>query len=221
METLVTPSADPDMHSDDSRPVKKTEFSPGSTSKTSTTLVGQVRGEPAPIPNKESATPRKIKPKNQNKTSNFDSGHDSPSSSPSPIVPQSQKIRSSMSSTHSSDTKSSSTVSSMRPKSQYLAELPPRPPKKQRHSYHQPSLDENGHSDLSNPEPSNHNRGNRAQHPSSTQGISSGNVSRKTDDNITYADLDPKAFMVPANHVLPSPSKHKYAEVTVSRSRIV
>ena len=46
-------------------------------------------------------------------------------------------------------------------------------------------------------------------------------------DMVTYADLDPKAFMVPANKVLPtgsfsdSSSKSEYAEISVSRSKLV
>lgn len=49
-------------------------------------------------------------------------------------------------------------------------------------------------------------------------------------DMITYADLDPKAFMVPANKVLPSTvngafsdssSKSTYAEISMSRSQLV
>lgn len=49
-------------------------------------------------------------------------------------------------------------------------------------------------------------------------------------DMITYADLDPKAFMVPANKVLPSTmngafsdssSKSTYAEISMSRSKLV
>jgi len=46
-------------------------------------------------------------------------------------------------------------------------------------------------------------------------------------DMVTYADLDPKAFMVPANKVLPtgsfsdSSSRSTYAEISVSRSKLV
>jgi len=46
-------------------------------------------------------------------------------------------------------------------------------------------------------------------------------------DNITYADLDPKAFMIPQNKVLPSrktsssDSRSTYAEISVSKSHLV
>lgn len=46
-------------------------------------------------------------------------------------------------------------------------------------------------------------------------------------DNITYADLDPKAFMIPQNKVLPSrkasssDSRSTYAEISVSKSCLV
>ena len=45
-------------------------------------------------------------------------------------------------------------------------------------------------------------------------------------DNITYADLDPKAFMRPENRVLPTSdlknnSKTAYAKINVSKSQLV
>lgn len=46
-------------------------------------------------------------------------------------------------------------------------------------------------------------------------------------DNITYADLDPKAFMIPQNKVLPtrkassSDSRSTYAEISISKSKLV
>ena len=46
-------------------------------------------------------------------------------------------------------------------------------------------------------------------------------------DNITYADLDPKAFMIPQNKVLPSrktsssDSRSTYAEISVSKSQLI
>jgi len=46
-------------------------------------------------------------------------------------------------------------------------------------------------------------------------------------DNITYADLDPKAFMVPQNKVLPSrktsssDSRSTYAEISISKSQLI
>merc|ERR1712142_727917 len=46
-------------------------------------------------------------------------------------------------------------------------------------------------------------------------------------DNITYADLDPKAFMIPRNKVLPSrkasssDSRSTYAEISISKSQLV
>lgn len=46
-------------------------------------------------------------------------------------------------------------------------------------------------------------------------------------DNITYADLDPKAFMIPQNKVLPSrkasssDSRSTYAEISISKSQLV
>lgn len=47
-------------------------------------------------------------------------------------------------------------------------------------------------------------------------------------DMVTYADLDPKAFMIPQNRVLPSAgnnfsdsSRSTYAEISVSKSHLV
>ena len=47
-------------------------------------------------------------------------------------------------------------------------------------------------------------------------------------DNITYADLDPKAFMIPRNKVLPSSqgsssesSRSTYAEISISKSKLI
>lgn len=46
-------------------------------------------------------------------------------------------------------------------------------------------------------------------------------------DNVTYADLDPKAFMIPQNKVLPSrktsssDSRSTYAEISVSKSQLI
>jgi len=46
-------------------------------------------------------------------------------------------------------------------------------------------------------------------------------------DNITYADLDPKAFMIPQNKVLPSSkasstdSRSTYAEISISKSQLI
>jgi len=40
-------------------------------------------------------------------------------------------------------------------------------------------------------------------------------------DRVTYADLDQKSFMVPKNQVLPKMDKINYAELQVSRSKIV
>ena len=122
----------------------------------------------------------------QNKPLHVDSGIDSqsPPSSPSPPILQSPPFRSSTSSSASSAHPNSS--SNRRPKSQFLAELPPRPPTKHRHSFHPNAADNRHHGD------------------------------------VTYADLDPKAFMVPANHVLPPlQNKQTYAEVMVSSSKIV
>jgi len=41
------------------------------------------------------------------------------------------------------------------------------------------------------------------------------------EDDITYADLDHRAFMVPANQVLPPLNTQAYAEISVSRSKLV
>lgn len=121
----------------------------------------------------------------QTKPIHVDSGIDSqtPPSSPSPPILQSTQFRSSSSSASSATQNPSS---DRRPKSQYLAELPPRPPSKKRHSYHPTASDNLHHGD------------------------------------VTYADLDPKAFMVPANHVLPPlHDKLAYADIMVSQSKIV
>jgi hypothetical protein len=40
-------------------------------------------------------------------------------------------------------------------------------------------------------------------------------------DKVKYADLDHKAFMIPKNQVLPKMDKLEYAELQVSRSKIV
>jgi len=164
-------------------------------SKTTTTLVGQVRGPPGPKPNTESNI------KLQAKFPNVDSGLDSPPSSPSPplvtgrttvspAVPN-PALRSSSSST-SSYTRPGHT----RPKSQNLSDLPPKHPGgKKRHSYH----------------------------PSSGQAPSGADQPpRKLSGEVTYADLDTKAFMIPANQVLPPiQNRQTYAEISVSRSKIV
>lgn len=52
-------------------------------------------------------------------------------------------------------------------------------------------------------------------------------ISRDNTDNVTYADLDPKAFMIPQNKVLPtrkassSDSRSTYAEISISKSKLV
>lgn len=99
------------------------------------------------------------------------------------------QLRSSSSSTSSY----SRSTNSSRPKSQNLAELPPKHPGgKKRHSYH----------------------------PSSNQSAVDGG--RRGSGDVVYADLDSKAFMIPANHVLPPvQNRQTYAEISVSRSKIV
>ena len=57
-------------------------------------------------------------------------------------------------------------------------------------------------------------------HPGQTE------VQVYTADTITYADLDPKAFMRPENRVLPTSdlknnSKTAYAKINVSKSQLV
>jgi len=170
-------------------------------SKTTTTLVGEVRGEPAPQPNTDA--PNKIK--SRQKPVMVDSGHDSPPSSPSPPLNQSRRPRSSSSST-SSDLKSVSTHSSARPKSQVVTGqlvtgLPPKVPAKNRHSSYNQNFEVPDQG-----KPRGAAEGQRARH----------------DGDVTYADLDHRAFMVPANQVLPPPRpKQTYAEISVSRSKIV
>jgi len=175
-------------------------------SKTTTTLVGQVRGDPAPHPNTDA--PKKIK-SSQGKPMMVDSGHDSPPSTPSPPINQSRKLRSSSSSA-SSDLRSASMLSS-RPKSQVVTGLPPKAPSRSRPtSAYMPNF-----------EVPDHTKGGQRQRYNGDVNQTDGQRPRH-DGDVTYADLDHRAFMVPANQVLPPPPhKQTYAEISVSRSKIV
>ena len=150
----------------------------------------------------------------QLKPVNVDSGHDS--SSPPSSPPASKILRGSLSSSASSSLPSSSAYNSIssstataipanrRPKSQYLADLPPKHPNSganKRHSYHSPQQEQQ----------------QKQQQQQQEQ------LQPPHQDTVTYADLDPKAFMVPRNRVLPPlmSDRAAYAEISVSRSQLV
>lgn len=221
--------------------------SPSAPSPT-TTWVGEVRGQPGPRPNNQkpsststSTSPKsalkKVKNEAELKPVNVDSGHDSPPSSPSSPSPPVSKIQrgSSLTSSAASNNNNSNNASSSaynsiasssssssaasaaarRPKSQYLAELPPRHPNStKRHSYHhqqqQPQQQQ----------PIEPNSGISFQRPAQTRSGAGHDA-----DSVTYADLDPKAFMVPKNRVLPplnaAVDRASYAEISMSRSQLV
>lgn len=130
-EGQETPSDDPPIIR------AKSDYAPSAPlGRTHTTLVGQVRGDPAPRPNTESAPPHPSQ-KSQLKAVNVDSGLDSPSSSPTTTKTSSAGFTASSIRSHSSSESSYVKNPKRRPKSSHVTSLPPKVPKKNRHSYHQ------------------------------------------------------------------------------------
>jgi len=242
----------------------KSDYAPSAPlGRTHTTLVGEVKGDPAPHPNRESAPQLISKQDSQLKPINVDSGLESTPSSPS--LPMNSSSTSNTQRTYStSSTGSSAYVKNpkRRPKSQHIiataatANLPPKAPsKKNRHSYHQQQngLKPVNQDQYSNYDPqqtqqlfgSNHNlasahQGLGSQHNLAGQQPRSnlstaqyfGSMHDLPDrqvvhndesyaDQVKYADLDQKAFMIPKNQVLPKMDRLEYAELQVSRSKIV
>lgn len=235
--------------------------------RTHTTLVGQVKGDPAPHPNRESA-PVQLLDKSQLKPVNVDSGLDSTPSSPSLAVHSSLTTSNTLR-TSSTSSNGSSYIKNpkRRPKSQHISataaaidSLPPKAPaKKNRHSYHQQqnvtSTSEQSYDSYNQQQfGSNHNLSatSNSGFSTSNQNLANGKKfgsnpnlgtaqyfgsmhelpdrqvvpdeypdGQSYNDRVTYADLDHKSFMVPKNQVLPKLDKLNYAELQVSRSKIV
>lgn len=247
-------------HSDNPPIIKaKSDYAPSAPlGRTHTTLVGEVKGDPAPHPNRESAPQLLPKQESQLKPINVDSGLDSTPSSPSLAV-HSSTTSNTQRSYSTSSTGSSAYVKNpkRRPKSQHIiataatSNLPPKAPaKKNRHSYHQQQNGQKPETYSNNDQQqqlfgSNHNlasahQGFGSQHnlagPQTSNNLGTaqyfGSMHDLPDrqvvhgdesyaDQVKYADLDTKSFMIPKNQVLPKMDRLEYAELQVSRSKIV